>query len=633
MLEEVGEAGPARRLVLRADVVPEVDGDDRRQVVGRDDDAQAVGQRALAEADGRDVRVGAGHDGSGLLDVAGSRPIVAAIGRRGWRARDDTAERARPAAGVVPAGTTSWPLRRLVRLASSDGWAHHTPSAPHPTHRSPGGSIDVSPVRRRRLIALARRRRARRHRRDAGHRPPRRRRASGPSDRPCSTRSPTRSPSRPLISVGDTVGSYRFESLPDGIAIWPRGRSRVDLYVNHETSKVPFGGFADYRNSEVSHLVIKRGNGKVLSGDLDRAQQPRLPALLLQLHRRTGGRLRPAAPPDQRGGDRLRDAPGGLLAGPGRRDGRAGRHGRGRGPGVGRRPVDPGHGPPQPRERRRHPRLRPGGGRLGRRHLQRAELAVLHVPGRRTATRSGTTPAICTPSCPTDPTQNDYGDITAGESDLRHVHPGARRRRRRRPDRARELVQRQQRLPVHPRRGHRLRPRRTPTSSTSPTPASRGPSPRRPPGTRLARGAQRHARRLHERATLEDGPRPSRPDRRHAACSILPGADFDAGGYSNAERRPPARQHRVGHGRHPHPGGSRAPTTAATSPAAASPRRPTPASGGTTWPPARRRSSPRSTSRSSPRAPSRAPSSRAASSTPRGPSAPARSSSPSRPTA
>ena len=71
-----------------------------------------------------------------------------------------------------------------------------------------------------------------------------------------------------LISVGDMVGAYRFESLPDGIAIWPRDRERVDLYVNHETSKVPFQGVTDYRNSEVSHLLIKRGNGKILSGDL-----------------------------------------------------------------------------------------------------------------------------------------------------------------------------------------------------------------------------------------------------------------------------------------------------------------------------------------------------------------------------
>jgi hypothetical protein len=71
-----------------------------------------------------------------------------------------------------------------------------------------------------------------------------------------------------LISVGDMVDGYRFESIPDGLAIWPRNRERVDLYVNHETSKVPFSALADYRNSEVSHLVIKRGSGKILSGDL-----------------------------------------------------------------------------------------------------------------------------------------------------------------------------------------------------------------------------------------------------------------------------------------------------------------------------------------------------------------------------
>ncbi len=43
VLEEVGEAGLAGLLVLGADVVPEVDGHDGRDVVGRHDDAQAVG--------------------------------------------------------------------------------------------------------------------------------------------------------------------------------------------------------------------------------------------------------------------------------------------------------------------------------------------------------------------------------------------------------------------------------------------------------------------------------------------------------------------------------------------------------------------------------------------------------------
>ena len=45
----------------------------------------------------------------------------------------------------------------------------------------------------------------------------------------------------PLMTVGDLLPSgYRFESIPDGISVRPRGKGRVDLYINHETSKVPF---------------------------------------------------------------------------------------------------------------------------------------------------------------------------------------------------------------------------------------------------------------------------------------------------------------------------------------------------------------------------------------------------------
>ena len=54
VLEEVGEAGLALDLVLGADVVPDVDGDDGREVVLGDDQAQAVGQALVAEADDGD---------------------------------------------------------------------------------------------------------------------------------------------------------------------------------------------------------------------------------------------------------------------------------------------------------------------------------------------------------------------------------------------------------------------------------------------------------------------------------------------------------------------------------------------------------------------------------------------------
>lgn len=73
---------------------------------------------------------------------------------------------------------------------------------------------------------------------------------------------------KPLLTVGETIGDYRFESIPDGIAIAPGGLNTLDVYVNHETSKVPFpANLVDFDNAQLSHLVLKRGSGKVLSGD------------------------------------------------------------------------------------------------------------------------------------------------------------------------------------------------------------------------------------------------------------------------------------------------------------------------------------------------------------------------------
>jgi hypothetical protein len=65
VLEQVGEAGAARRLVLAADVVPEVDRDDRGLAVGVHDHAQAVGQGELLVGD-RDAA-------GGGLGVGGGR--------------------------------------------------------------------------------------------------------------------------------------------------------------------------------------------------------------------------------------------------------------------------------------------------------------------------------------------------------------------------------------------------------------------------------------------------------------------------------------------------------------------------------------------------------------------------------
>jgi hypothetical protein len=80
-----------------------------------------------------------------------------------------------------------------------------------------------------------------------------------------------------IISVGDTVDDYMFESIPDGISLAKNGKGTVDLYVNHETSTVPFpytfnrttgtgSGFNDFTNSLVSKLRLHQKSGGVLSG-------------------------------------------------------------------------------------------------------------------------------------------------------------------------------------------------------------------------------------------------------------------------------------------------------------------------------------------------------------------------------
>jgi hypothetical protein len=80
----------------------------------------------------------------------------------------------------------------------------------------------------------------------------------------------------PLLTVGDELANgYRYEAIPDGISVSPRGTRRVDLFVNHETSKVPFpyvtaGPTAansenDFDNSQVSQLTLNAA-GRVLDG-------------------------------------------------------------------------------------------------------------------------------------------------------------------------------------------------------------------------------------------------------------------------------------------------------------------------------------------------------------------------------
>jgi hypothetical protein len=80
----------------------------------------------------------------------------------------------------------------------------------------------------------------------------------------------------PIVTVGETVKGVRFESIPDGISLYPRGQGAVDVYVNHETSTVPFpytpgaGPAAnqnDFDNAQVSRWRLNQHSGGVLNAD------------------------------------------------------------------------------------------------------------------------------------------------------------------------------------------------------------------------------------------------------------------------------------------------------------------------------------------------------------------------------
>jgi hypothetical protein len=73
---------------------------------------------------------------------------------------------------------------------------------------------------------------------------------------------------KPLISVGDTFRGYEFEALPDGIAlVRGDGADRVEVLVNHETSKVPFpAARADHVNALLSSIRLNPDNARIRRG-------------------------------------------------------------------------------------------------------------------------------------------------------------------------------------------------------------------------------------------------------------------------------------------------------------------------------------------------------------------------------
>ena len=73
---------------------------------------------------------------------------------------------------------------------------------------------------------------------------------------------------KPIISVGDTVRGYQFEAIPDGISFTRNGQGTMDVYVNHETSLVPFpANRSDFTNSLVSKLRLNQHSAGVLRGE------------------------------------------------------------------------------------------------------------------------------------------------------------------------------------------------------------------------------------------------------------------------------------------------------------------------------------------------------------------------------
>jgi hypothetical protein len=72
----------------------------------------------------------------------------------------------------------------------------------------------------------------------------------------------------PLINSGETLGDFTFEGIPDGIGVVPLGSGQVDLYVTHEQSHVPFGGFADFQDSSVSRVTVDTAERSIVDASV-----------------------------------------------------------------------------------------------------------------------------------------------------------------------------------------------------------------------------------------------------------------------------------------------------------------------------------------------------------------------------
>ena len=211
----------------------------------------------------------------------------------------------------------------------------------------------------------------------------------------------------PLITVGDTLaGGYRYESIPDGISFQAQGGKHkgkdkghgkkhgakndprtVDLYINHETSFVPFpytpsapteaNSQNDFDNSQESHLVLNGETAGILSGEMVIKSAQNYQRFCSNFLATKENGFNQAAPVCKRGGDRLGQARRKGVPGHDRRGRRAADRRRRRlRPEEGQEQADLGHGPVQPREQRRGARLRPSCPPVGRRRVRERPGAV-----------------------------------------------------------------------------------------------------------------------------------------------------------------------------------------------------------------------------------------------------------------
>jgi hypothetical protein len=74
---------------------------------------------------------------------------------------------------------------------------------------------------------------------------------------------PATSEATAIISSGDELGDFFFEGIPDGLGAMPGANGNVELFVNHEQSRVPFSGSADFDWSSVSHLTLDETGGVI----------------------------------------------------------------------------------------------------------------------------------------------------------------------------------------------------------------------------------------------------------------------------------------------------------------------------------------------------------------------------------